>query len=269
MHGDVLLSSGGDRTIRAWNTNTWLCERTLEREPDSWGTQACDNLVMHGEKLIEGRTNFGGVILVWNTDTWTCERTIDDNGDAQLRCLAVHGGNLFSGFDDLYAQDEEGDFVEGDIKVHNTDTWACEHTLVHKSVSSLLAYGGVLLSGSFEGTIKIWSTDTWACTHVLHHTKLSCLVMHGGMLLSGSTDATIKVWDPTRTWTCKRTICSQTQACADGVRCLEVHGNTLISGGREAIKVWRAPASPAIRTAATAVHTGTIATPSSPAIYSL
>jgi WD40 repeat protein len=92
MHGDMLLSSGGDRTIRAWNTNTWLCERTLERDPSQdWGSGsgvckcgggACDNLVMHGEKLIEGRTSgsSSGVILVWNTDTieWTCERTIEE-----------------------------------------------------------------------------------------------------------------------------------------------------------------------------------------------
>jgi WD40 repeat protein len=178
VHGDKLISSSFDDTIKVWSTDTWACERTLKGH-----TTAVMSLVMHGDKLISGSGDM--TIKVWSTDTWTCEFTLDGHDD-WVGSLVVHGDRLISGCDD------------STIKVWNTDTWACERTLEgHDSeVFSLVVHGDLLISGSDDSTIKVWSTDTWTCERNIegHTDGVYCLVVHGDKLISCSADITIKVW---------------------------------------------------------------------------
>jgi WD40 repeat protein len=218
VHGGKLLSGSNDNTIKVWSTDTWVCERTGEGHPD-WVFA----FAMYGDKLISG--SFDGTIKVWSTDTWACEHTLDGH-DEWVRSLLVHGDRLLSGSTDHT------------IKVWSTDTWTCERTLEGhtNSVWSLAVHGDKMISGSKDNTIKVWSTDTWACEHTLegHTDNVSSLVMHGDKMISGSKDTTIKVWS-TDTWACERTLGGHD----DIVSSLVVHGDKLLSGsGDHAIKVW-------------------------------
>jgi WD40 repeat protein len=229
VHGDKLISGGGDGLIKIWNTNTWTCERTLEgHDGDVY------SLVVHGDKLISG----GGdkTIKIWNTDTWACERTLEGHhGGMCVSSLVVHGDKLFSG--------------DRAIKLWNTDTWACERTLEGHTglVYSLVVYGDKLISSSKDGTIKIWSTSTWACERTLEgHAGVWSLMMHGDKLISGSDVGTIEVWS-TSTWACERTLEDPTYAPHDGeeaVACLVGLGGKLFAGSsgtftsNSSIKVW-------------------------------
>jgi WD40 repeat protein len=154
------------------------------------------------------------------------ERTLEGH-DHAVCSLVVHGDKLVSGsFDNT-------------IKVWNTDTWTCEHTLEGHddgAVLSLVMHGNKLLSGAGDYTIKVWNTNTWACERALegHDDYVNCLVVHGGKLISGSDDRTIKVWS-TDTWACEHTL----EGHDDTVESLAVHGGKLISGSDDkTIKVW-------------------------------
>jgi WD40 repeat protein len=104
--------------------------------------------------------------------------------DGEIVAMAVK-----TSFEPLHAQ------VERTLEGHSS------------TVSSLVAHGDKLISGSYDGTIGVWNTDTWACEHTLegHTDDVTSFVMHGDKLLSGSNDQTIKVWS-TDTWTCERTL---------------------------------------------------------------
>jgi hypothetical protein len=152
------------------------------------------------------------------------ERMLRDH-TADIECLVAHRDKLLSGsFDNT-------------IKVWNTDTWTCEHTLEGhvNPVFCLVMHGDKLISGS-NGTIKVWSTDTWACERTLegHGSAVFCLVVHGDKLISGSGDSTIKVWS-TDTWACERTL----EGHSMSVYSLVVHGDKLLSASADTtIKVW-------------------------------
>jgi WD40 repeat protein len=60
VHGDKLISGSNEGTIKVWNTDTWVCERTLKGH-----TSAVLCLVVHGDKLISG--SHEGTIKVWGS----------------------------------------------------------------------------------------------------------------------------------------------------------------------------------------------------------
>jgi hypothetical protein len=100
-------------------------------------------------------------------------QALDDDNTAlrggEVVAVAVKGGS-----DPLHTE------VERALGDH-TDTVRC-----------LVVHGDVLISGSGDHTIKVWDTDTWKCEHTLecHGSWVTAMVMHGDMLISGSRDCT-------------------------------------------------------------------------------
>jgi WD40 repeat protein len=108
VHGDKLISSSMDSTIKVWNTDTWACEHTIEGHGGGVRSGGVRSLVVHGDKLFSGSEDF--TIKVWSTGTWACERTLgssnanedmlsddEDVNDAAVMALVVHGDKLLSG----------------------------------------------------------------------------------------------------------------------------------------------------------------------------
>jgi WD40 repeat protein len=125
--------------------------------------------------------------------TWDCERTIQAH-HAGVTSLKMHANMLLSGS------------LDGTIKVWNTSTYACEHTLVdvrdedegdtERGVVCLLVHEDILLSGDEDSSIRAWDTTTWELAgHLQGHCRaIECMAMCEDVLLSGSQDMTIRAW---------------------------------------------------------------------------
>jgi hypothetical protein len=194
IYGNTLISGSYDSTIKVWSTDTWgACERTLKQHARTG--VLC--LVMLDDKLISSSDN--SVIKVWSTSTWECEHTIDglavevdsDFFFNQHHSLVMHGDKLISSSCDGNANPV--------IRVWNTDTWECEHTIdtPGSTVTSLVMHGGNLISSD---KLKVWSTDTWTCEamqpdgHTDGTEYTLCMVMHGVKLITGTSNGDISVW---------------------------------------------------------------------------
>ncbi|KAJ1729646.1 hypothetical protein LPJ61_003418 [Coemansia biformis] len=75
LHGDMLVSASGDRTIRVWDLTTRSCVLTLEEHARG---VAC--LDFDGQHIVSGGSDRS--IRIWNVQTGVCERTIPNaHGD--------------------------------------------------------------------------------------------------------------------------------------------------------------------------------------------
>jgi WD40 repeat protein len=192
------IGYGDSGTIEAFDLATWTNYQTIEAHT---GAVVC--MVMHNGRLISCSQD--KTIKVWVQTSaynmvWTLMATLQGHSRG-VNIIVVHGNMLFSGSWD------------GTIKVWNTDTWACERTLVHSGptqgtdgvhtwvcdpdgVRSLLMHGNTLLSGASDGTIKAWCTETWKCEHTLKGCGVSvgCLLVHGDTLLTNAAPNGVDVW---------------------------------------------------------------------------
>ncbi len=118
-------------------------------------------------------------------------------------------------------------------------------------VSSLVFFGGVLFSSSWDHTVRAWDIKTGKCIAILqgHGSSVSCLAVSddGKLLFSGSCDGTIKFWEikkvkdiktgeSIKTYECIATL----QGHRGAISCLDFADGKLFSGGcgDNTIKVW-------------------------------
>ncbi|KAJ2298270.1 hypothetical protein IWW55_004522 [Coemansia sp. RSA 2706] len=69
LHGDMLVSASGDRTVRLWDLATRTCVRTLDEH-----TRGVATLDFDGAYIVSGSSDRS--IRIWNARTGACERTI-------------------------------------------------------------------------------------------------------------------------------------------------------------------------------------------------
>ncbi|KAJ2357073.1 hypothetical protein IWW50_002194 [Coemansia erecta] len=81
LHGDMLVSASGDRTIKLWNLATRECVRTLDEH-----TRGVATLDFDGTYIVSGSSDRS--IRVWNARTGTCERTISNAHADLVRTVA-------------------------------------------------------------------------------------------------------------------------------------------------------------------------------------
>ena len=89
------LSGSEDQSIRVWDVGTGAHDATLTGHDG-----AVMGLVVHGERLFSGSRD--GTIRVWALGTWAVLRTVEAykwGSGPFLRCLAVSGSQLVSGFE--------------------------------------------------------------------------------------------------------------------------------------------------------------------------
>src|SRR5436305_3391501 len=142
--GERLVSGSGDKTIKVWNLQTGMHERTLDGHTGAvWSVAISPD----GEKLVSGSDD--QTIKVWNLQTGMHERTLIGHSD-YVRSVAISpdGEKLVSG---------SGDKT---IRVWNLRTGMHERTLDGHTgaVWSVVISpdGERLVSGSNDHTIKIW-----------------------------------------------------------------------------------------------------------------
>ncbi len=102
------------------------------------------------------------------------------------------------------------------------------------SVWSLVAFEGLLASGSLDSIINLWDVSSGTCVRTMtgHESGVVCLCVFAGFLVSGSEDKTIRWWD-------------SNGACAEVLRghpgeidCLASSDQLLASACCEATKLW-------------------------------
>ena len=226
-HGEWLVSSSLDRTVKLWNAHTGECVETFDRHSKWVWTVAFSP---DGQTVASGGDD--GAIRLWNIHT----------GDCQV--LEGHPGGVWS-----VAFDPSGHILasggcDHTIRFWNSNTGDCFKVLSghHNSIWSIAFHpnGTMLASGSVDDTVKVWDAQTGACLNTLNgHTKEVRSVAFSGdghFLASGSFDQTIRVWD-VQTGKLARTL----KGHANGVRTVTIDpaANILASGDNyQVLKLW-------------------------------
>ena len=97
--------------------------------------------------------------------------------------------------------------TDGNIRVWDTTTWECPHTLTGQIdgvwAAAVDPHGRWALTTGDDGTVRVWDTTSWECLHTLTgHTSwvlAAAVDPHGRWALTTGTDGTVRVWDTT-TW---------------------------------------------------------------------
>ena len=166
--GITLASAGEDGSIKLWNTATAEPEDALHR--------LCKDAARALEVLGDGVTLAAGYdhafIKLWDTATGDCVRTLEGHTEG-IVSLAVLGDGvtLVAGLSKTYAWKGEASADSCTIKLWNTATGDCVHTLKGHSDSvnalAVLGDGVTLASGSDDSAINLWNTATGACLHTV------------------------------------------------------------------------------------------------------
>ena len=108
-----------------------------------------------------------------------------------------------------------------------------------RTVYSLAAWEGNLISGQIDGVIRVWNMATGVCSGKLegHTSYVWCLAVSGSRLVSGSSDGSVKVWamGAGASWPCERTLVGH----AGPVNTLATWQGKVLSGSRDtSVRVW-------------------------------
>ena len=229
--GQMIASSGYDKTIKLWDLRTGALLRTFQGHSD-WITSVVFS--PDGQMLASGSDD--ATIKLRNLPTGALLRTIQGY---PYRVSSV----AFSPDGQMLAS---GSYY-GAIKLLNLPTGALLRTLQGNTdwITSVVFSpdGQMLASGSYDKTIKLWKPHTGELLHSLqgHSNGIRSVGFSsdGQMLASGSRDQTIKLWNP-RTTELLRTLTGH----SGGVESVAIspNGQTLASGGADGIiKLWDLP----------------------------
>ncbi len=184
-----LVSGYMDGTIKVWDLESGVCEKTLVHH----GSVEHLFLTKNGKLISESyheKLNHSK-IKIWDLENGVCEQVLKHPGILNS-LIPTENGTLIS-----------GDW-EGTIRVLDLATGDCTMTLESepKNITSLcliyIAQDKKLVSGSYDGMIRIWNLETGVCQMKIkaHKNRISCLILApDGKLISGGWDERIKVWN--------------------------------------------------------------------------
>lgn len=204
LDGQILVSVGGDNTIKIWDLPTGELTRTLS------GASGSGSVAISPDRqtFVNGS---GSAIKIWDSRIGEEPRSFSmEPGDVSSVAISADGRLLAAG-------SSEGEITTLDLPVGEqlrSFAWHSEHTLDWHTKGSVKVVAistdrKTLASGGSDRTIKLWNLETEEPLFTLsgHSGYINCVTFspEGSTLVSGSSDKTIKLWD-LKTGTLQRTL---------------------------------------------------------------
>ena len=224
--GGAVCSASHDGTIAVWDKATLRLSRQLSA-PGGGGVWS---LAVWQGRLVSGHHD--RCIRVWDLATGDCQTTLEGH-ESSVCCLTVCGARLVSGSYDgrlrfWAAVAGGGGGGEGEAGGLACDAAVEGHT---RTVSALVGWRGMAISGSFDSSIRVWCAKDGAAEASLdgHSGDVNALVVHAHRLYSCADDQTLRVW-ALGTWQPLRTVGLYPEGSARRLCCLTVSGAHLVGG---------------------------------------
>lgn len=212
------MISGGDYTIKTWNTETGTSNHTLQGHT---GYVSC--IKMRGKRVFSG--SWDTTVRSWNLETGKGMHVFKGHKNI-VNCIDVIDTDLFSGsWDMTIIQWSRATGEPVHIYKGHTDGVQC-----------LQHHNDHLFTGSMDKTIRVWNTKTAKTVKIFrgHLGGIECLQVENGFCFSGSYDKTIRCFS-VKTAECVAIFEGHT----DGVYCLKVLGTKMYSGsGDKSVRLW-------------------------------
>ncbi len=186
--GQILASSGVDRRIRLWNTNTGKIISTLNGHQASVMAM---QFMPNGKILISAGAD--RTIRFWDLAQQQLLKTIEVH-EQPINALAISldGKLIVSGSSDRTVRVRQlGTADQHILQGHQTDVLAV----------AISPDGKTIVSGAIDGIIKLWDVDSQQLINSFqaHQGAVKSIVfqINGQFLITGSLDRTIKIWQAT------------------------------------------------------------------------
>jgi WD40 repeat protein/serine/threonine protein kinase len=191
----LLVTGSKDHTLKLWEVNKGLCQRTLEGHADAVNAVCFSATGRHAVSGSSDRT-----LRLWDVADGSCLHVFEGHTDSVSSvCIDSDGIHALSGSADRT------------LKVWELSAGRCVQTLTgHEARITAVCFGldrHWALSASdkddnaaaTEPSVRLWNLREGACQYIYrgHTERISALCVHpqASLALSGSWDKTLKVWD--------------------------------------------------------------------------
>eukprot|EP00698_Gefionella_okellyi_P003623 TRINITY_DN133_c0_g1_i1.p1 TRINITY_DN133_c0_g1~~TRINITY_DN133_c0_g1_i1.p1 ORF type:complete len:987 (-),score=233.02 TRINITY_DN133_c0_g1_i1:204-3164(-) len=181
--GDGLLYSGSyDKSVRAWSVKTGIC---VSCSDDLDEAVVCVRYSDKHHKLLTGSRN--GQLKFWDLRNTVCANMLEAH-TAAVRCLTAEGGILVSAGDDHTA-------VAYDVRSRRQLMTFSGHT---QPITSVVARGTSVWTGSLDSTVRMWSVETTECTAIFETpAAVLSLAVQGSIVFAGLQNTVVIAFDLT------------------------------------------------------------------------
>jgi WD40 repeat protein len=241
--GTLLVSAGGDDTVRVWEAATGTAVHTLTGHR-SRRNKHIDGMAFSPDGTLLATAGTDGAVRRWKTATWTAGPTLTSHtGWLSAVAFSPDGTMLATaGFDRT-------------VQIWEMATWTEVHTLSgHTGFVSAVAFspnGTMFATAGNDQPVRIWETATWTAVRdsAGYQAGGKSVTVYGvafnadgTMLAAAGSDNTVRIWE-TATLTAVRTLTGHRQA---GWNSNGVHGvafspdGTLLAtaGGDSTVRIW-------------------------------
>ncbi|KAG0203449.1 WD repeat-containing protein 26 [Mortierella sp. GBA43] len=220
----MIISSSSDNTLRLWDVETGVCQRTIEGPSGAIIGIAISPL---SDYVVS--CNVSATARVWNIKTGVCSNTLTGHSamifdvafsprgdivatgsrDTTVRLWDVATGECLktlTGHEDEISAIEfspKGDHListDGTIRLWDVETGECIRSITYGDGAYKVAFspqGDVVGSSCFDASVILWDVQTESLRHVLEgHTELVAAIAFspkGNLVVTAS--ETVRIWD--------------------------------------------------------------------------
>jgi len=227
--GDMIATSGSDRTIRVWDAATGVCQQTLTGHSND-----ITSITFSPKENRVASSSRDTTVRLWDIGVGASRHSSSGHNTSVegVKC-SPKGDNVAT-----YSK------ADTTVRIWDVETGVCRHVLRgHYNYVRSVDYspqGDQIATGSWDQTVRLWNIESGACTHILkgHSSGTSTIAYspQGDQLASGSSDQTVRLWD-VKSGECRHTLIGHTYALFDIV--YSPNGNQLISCSYDStVRLW-------------------------------